>query len=334
MAGGVNEPENSSPPVDRPTIQVDELDFGILREMLLSGGKYYYRGDRVPAEKIATALKVNRKTAAARLKRMTEAGFWLPLTLGLNPSRVGIVRAKVFLENPQAREEEAIEALCHVEGVQGILASTEGFDVVVFAEDDASLAARIELARRIVKADRVVLDIHSTRDFPKLPPYPLTSLDARLLAALLTDARRSFRSIAPGLGVAPRTLERRFERLSKEGVANMLPGGDGHMDFTGMLLAASHFYLSGDAKARHATAAELTRILPNHVVRNLVADRLALLVLYASSPPELDEQLRQAGRVPGVERVVTRMVTWIGSSPQYPAWLASVLERRGLAGRR
>ncbi len=261
---------------------------------------------------------------------MTGAGFWLPLTLGLNPSRLGIVRAKVFLGNARARDQEAIDLLCQVEGLQGILASTEGFDVVMFAEDDASLAWRIELARRITKADRAVLDIHSTRDFPRLPQYPLTRLDARLLCALLTDARRSFRSVAPGLGVASRTLERRFGRLVKEGAVNVLPGGDGHADFAGMLLAASHFYLAGDAQSNRATAAELARLLPSHVVRNLVGDHLALLVWYASSSHELDERLRQAERANGVERVVTRMVTWIGASPQYPAWLARVLERRAL----
>lgn len=316
--------------MSRPVLQVDALDFQILREILLTGGRYYYRGDRVPGDEVARALGVSRKTVAARMKRMTEAGFWLPLTLGLNPSRGGLVRAKVFLERAQARDADGIDALCHVEGVQGILASLEGLDVVIFAEDETSLAARIELSRRIVRADRAVPDILSTRDFPRLPPYPLTGLDARLLAALLTDARQSFRSIAPRLGVTPRTLERRFERMSREGVVNMLPGGDGHADFAGMILAATQFELSGEADACRGAAAELARILPNHVVRNLVAERLAIFVLYAPSARELDEQLQTAGQVPGVERSVMRIVTWVGASPRYSAWLASVLERRAV----
>jgi hypothetical protein len=52
----------------------------------------------VPVYGVARDVKVNRKTVAARLEKMTDAGFWVPLTLGLKPVRVSLVRAKVLLE--------------------------------------------------------------------------------------------------------------------------------------------------------------------------------------------------------------------------------------------
>jgi len=142
-------------------------------------------------------------------------------------------------------------------GVTRILASLEGLDVLLFAEDEAPLASRIRLSGRVLGADRVVIDIHSIREFRQVEQFPLTGLDVRLLGALLTPGRQFFRSVAAQLGVAPRTLEQLFTRLSWEGVVSVLPGGDGHADFVGMVLAASQFELSGRTAVRRGDVAEL-----------------------------------------------------------------------------
>lgn len=313
--------------MSRAVINVDTLDFEILREVY-AGHASYYRSERVTLDSVARALGVNPKTVASRVRRMKEAGFGWPLTVGVDPASLGMVRGKVFLAGANARDEEMVETLRHIEGLQLLIESVEGLDVIIHAEDQHALDVRVELARRITGAKSVSWDFHSARDFPPHPPYDFARLDLLLLALLAQDARAPFSGLAKTLGVTARSVERRFEKLARDGVVTMLPGGDGHTRVAGMLVKNVTLGLREGRALRTETLRAILDLFRNHFVRNLIPTGRVYLLVYSDSPAELEEQLARAGAIPGVASVATRSITWIGANPRYPAWLASVLSRR------
>lgn len=312
----------------RPVVQLDTLDFEILREMFL-GSALHYRSERVSFDAVARKLGVHRKTVAARAKRLAEAGLGLPLTIAVDPASLGTVRGKAFLRGGRLRSDEMIESLRHIEGLQLIMTYSEGVDVIIHAEDDGALDTRAELARDLTHGADILWEMRSARDFPAAAArYQFSRLDLHLLAELVVDARAPFPAMARRLGVTARTLERRFERMAREGVVTVLPAGDGHSRFAGVTVTMVLLTLHVAAAERPKVLGEILHLLPNHFVRNLIPSGSAHLFVYSSSAAELDDQLVAARGIPGVASVTSRTVTWIGANPRYPAWLQSVLERR------
>jgi DNA-binding Lrp family transcriptional regulator len=307
-------------------LRVDELDMRILREVFTGEGDYL-RAERVSADAVARAVGVHRKTVAARLKKMTDARFYLPARLDIEPSLFGLVGGKFFLDvPPEMRSAATREAIFHIEGTNGILGYADGWDVMMYAEDERSLASRVELAKHIARASRATWNVHSARDYPPPPKVKLTRLDLRLVAALMRDARAPFPRLAKALGVTARTLERRFERLRDEGAVFMLPGGDG--DATGVVFAYVSVGVPREARARDRAVGELLKLLPNHILRNLATLGRAHVFLYGRSLADLEAQAQLARKVPGVDDVEFHVMTGAWTNDAYADWVARVLERR------
>jgi len=307
-----------------PRLVMDELDFRILREIFTGDGDYF-RTDRATAEDIARKLGLHRNTVGARIRRMTRANAYLPASLDIEAPALGLVGCKAFLDVPPDRRTPATrEALFHLESVVAILEYVEGWDLVVYAEDETSLRSKVELAKAITGATRAQWDIHTSRDYPPAAQVRIAKLDARLLAAMLRDARRGFGSLGKELGKPARTLQRRWERLRAQGLVYMLPAGN--VDVAGMStgLATIDF----DRARQRQVVAQLEKLFPNAWQRNVATTGRAHYFLFARTIPELQDPLLAARKVPGVSRTELRVGTGAAANPGYQDWLARVLERR------
>ena len=313
----------------RPKVKVDELDFRILRE-LFAGDTDSFRSDRATVDGIARRLRVHRNTVSARLRKLTAGQAFLPLTLEIDPGRLGMVGARVFLNVPvERRTPETREALFHLEGVFGVLAYHDGYDVVMYAEDDASLASKAGVAKGLTGATSMDWELRTDRDYPPDEPIRLSRLDARLIAALLRNARASFGNLSKELGATSRTLERRYSRLQEEKVITMLPGGSA--DIAGMVMA----YLSADVReetrARSRILQRIMDLLPNHYIRNVATRGKLHFFLYGPSLADLEAQAAEVRKISGVRSVTFRIFLGPYPNPRYRDWLARVLERRAAA---
>ena len=243
-------------------VRVDELDFRILREVL-AGDSDYFRSDRATIQQIARRVGVHPNTAATRLRRLTEGRVFLPLTLDIEPGRVGLVGCTFFLDvPPERRTQETREGLFLVEGLWAVFEFVEGWLVLIYAEDDTALAQRVEMARRWTAARSVVWDADTRLDTPPLAPAKLSRLDVRIIAALLRNGRMPFGQVARQLGLSPRTVEKRYARLAKEGIVYQLPGGS--PDLVGKVVGYVNVGLPPQPRLRTAMTKRVLEAFPQH----------------------------------------------------------------------
>ncbi len=308
--------------------RMDDLDFRILRE-LFAGDTDSFRADRASIDEIARRLGTHRNTVSARIKRLTERRIFLPMTVEIDPGRLGMVGARVFMEvPPQRRTAETREELFHLEGVFGVLAYHDGWDVVLYGEDEASLASKVEVARALTGARRISWELHTSRDYPQEEQVRISPLDARLIAALLRDARSSFGTMSKEVGVTARTLERRYERLRKEEVISMLPTGAAAVK--GMIMGYVNAEVPEEPEARNHTVRRMMELFPNHFVRNVATRGRVHLFIYGSSLADLEDQVSEARKIPGIGSLKFRIFVGPYPNPRYRDWLARVLERRAV----
>lgn len=305
---------------------MDELDFKILRE-LFAGDTDSFRPDRASVDDIARRLGTHWNTVSARIKRLTERRIFLLMTLEIDPGRLGMVGGRVFMEvPPQRRTAETRENLFHLEGVFGVLAYHDGWDVVLYAEDEASLQSKAQVARALTGAHTITWELHTSRDYPPEERTRISPLDAKLIASLLRDARASFGTIAKELGVTARTLERRYARLKNEEVISMLPTGAASVK--GMVMAYVGAEVPAEPVARSHMVQRMMELFPNHFVRNVATRGKVHFFLYGSSLADLEEQVAETRTIPRVGSLTFRIFVGPYPNPGYRGWLARVLERR------
>lgn len=306
-------------------VKVDEVDFRILRE-LFAGETDSFRSDRATVESISRQLRMHRNTISARLRKLADGKVFLPLTLEVDAGRLGLVGARIFLDvPPERRTPETREALFHLEGVFGILAYVDGFEVVMFAEDDATLESRAEVAKELTGAALIEWTLRTDRDYPADAPVRLTRLDSKLIASLLRDARASFGVLSKELRATPRTLERRYDRLKEEKVITMLPGSGANIE--GMVMAYLGVIVPDEPSPRSRILERAMSVLPNHYIRNVATRGKLHFFLYGSSLSDLEAQAAEVRTIPGVRRVTFRVFLGPYPNPKYRDWLARFLER-------
>lgn len=298
----------------------------ILRE-IVSGGREYFRGDRALLDDVAHRLGVHRNTVSERVTRMQTNGFFLPLTLEVDPSAVGLVAVIAALDIPLARRVESTRsALLAIDGVWGLLTYLDAWLLLVHAEDEATIDQRIAQACAASGGRLSEIEANSLRDYPDARPVALSALDVQIIAALMKDARAPFRSIAADLHVTARTVERRYARLEREGVVTLFPtGGAGA---SGMTIADLRIALPDDAATRAAAVAAIGKLLPDYWFHSLRPRGLVHFGVFAASASELDERAAAVRALPTVERVGLRVWTGQFQSPAYASWLLRHLEAR------
>ena len=115
-------------------MDLDETDRAILR-LLQSDA-------RTPFSEIAREIEMSSATVHDRVKRMEEAGVIRGYHADVDPKAVGFgISAIVGLRVEQGREDEALDRLADLEGVQELDLTTGEWDIVmrVYAENTDAL---------------------------------------------------------------------------------------------------------------------------------------------------------------------------------------------------
>lgn len=115
-------------------MDLDETDRAILR-LLQSDA-------RIPFSEIAREIEMSSATVHDRVKRMEEAGVIRGYHADIDPKAVGYgITAIVGLRVEQGREEEALDRLAELDGVQELDLTTGEWDIVmrVYAENTEAL---------------------------------------------------------------------------------------------------------------------------------------------------------------------------------------------------
>jgi len=305
----------------------DELDFDILRELMVGSGDYL-RSDRVSLEAMARAVGVHRSTVADRMAKWSRLGFLRDWTIDVDPGALGLVGAHVHFDCNAQPPERALQLAALVEGVAGVLAFDQGWVGVVLMADSPDALTRTEgLLARILGAGRSSRIVDTAVDFPESLPVRLSPIDAKLLTVLLRDSRQTPAAVAKNAHVTVRTVERRLGRLQKAGVYFVRPIFR-FARVPGVSFALLCFEYSKGA--RGVALRQILRIVTNQVGRQVEAPTRGQLVIHGSAR-ELDDAVRAVASVPGVRDVFLRILVGEVESPGFAAWLSERIDRQSNA---
>jgi DNA-binding Lrp family transcriptional regulator len=308
---------------------LDDLDFNILREVMVGGGPYL-RSDRVSLESVARAVGVHRSTVADRMAKWNRLGFLSEWTIDVDPAAFGLVGAHVHFDSKAQPRDRALHLAALVEGVGGVLAFDQGYVGVIFMADSPGALTRTEtLLARILEAERSSRMVDTAVDYPDTPPVRLSPVDAKLLDILLRDSRQTPAAVAKKAHVTVRTVERRLERLRKAGVYYVRPIFH-FARVPGVSFALLCFEYS--RAAREQALRRILRTVTNQVGRQIEAPTRGLLVLHGSMR-ELDDSASAVASIPGVHNVILRVLVAEVESPGFTPWLAERIERKSDAAR-
>jgi DNA-binding Lrp family transcriptional regulator len=308
---------------------LDDLDFDILREVMVGGGPYL-RSDRVSLESLARAVGVHRSTVADRIAKWNRLGFLSEWTIDVDPAALGLVGAHVHFDATAQPRERALHLAALVEGVAGVLAFDQGCVGVIFMADSPGALTRTEtLLARILEAGRSSRIVDTAVDYPDSPPVRLSPIDAKLLKILLRDSRQTPAAMAKEAYITVRTVERRLERLREAGVYYVRP------NFHFARVPGVSFGLLCFGYARAVRGKALRRILgtvTNQVGRQIEAPTRGMLIIHGSAA-ELDDSASAVASIPGVHDVILRVLVAEVESPGFAHWLAERIERKSEAAR-
>jgi DNA-binding Lrp family transcriptional regulator len=280
---------------------VDPLDLQLMRRI---GVAPFLVWPHPPASirpaALAKALGVSTDTVKRRLAAMAKAGVFHGTQVFPNPRHLGLRTASFHFRMGSARGRVPAEEVAAVPGVLGVFDMVGGDRCldVAFADD----ADRRDLCDRLAK--RLGVPASHFVDFPTpAPQMELTPMDWRILHALRRKPGTTTEAAARSLGLSPRTVKRRFDRMAAAGALDVIglfdPGA-----MTGHLLVDLLFHFrpgSGPQDAALVVNAFRNRWVAQWTPPDRELGHLAL-VLVAGSARELEDLRREGESLACVER--------------------------------
>ena len=201
---------------------MDRLDLRILRELIQGQATSPLDPNfRKSYRTIARVVGVDEHTVRNRVKRFHETGFIQDWRCVVNPRLGGAGAVAAWFDVPPGIPKgDLVEQLRLVPDVYLVVRFLGSLMSVVFlVRTEASARSRLELLRRMSKAERV----NAGRD-----PFPpcgdaLSEADRKILQSLSRHPRRPYAAISKDVGLSSRTVKRKLDRLSQQGVVFAFP---------------------------------------------------------------------------------------------------------------
>ncbi|MFP8958209.1 Lrp/AsnC family transcriptional regulator [Natrialbaceae archaeon A-CW3] len=148
-------------------MELDDTDRAILRQL--------QHNARTPFSEIARQIDMSSATVHDRVNRMEEAGVIEGYHTQVNPKAIGLgISALVGLRVEQGREQDTLERLTDIEGVQEVHLTTGEWDVMMRVYADDADALRELMFDRIAQMDgfsrsQTMVILGTTYDSQELP---------------------------------------------------------------------------------------------------------------------------------------------------------------------
>lgn len=148
-------------------MELDDTDRAILRQL--------QHNARTPFSEIARQIDMSSATVHDRVNRMEEAGVIEGYHTRVNPKAIGLgISALVGLRVEQGREQDTLERLTDIEGVQEVHLTTGEWDVMMRVYADDADALRELMFDRIAQMDgfsrsQTMVILGTTYDSQELP---------------------------------------------------------------------------------------------------------------------------------------------------------------------
>ncbi len=202
---------------------MDELDVKLLRSLILERAVSPSNPSVILSLRaIAGRLGADDMTVRYRYKRLLESGCMPRWSLLVNPAFFGYRVADLMVDvQSESGKPDTIRKLKLVHEITGLVNFYgKAIRLFVIYNGEESRARTIELISRIANAERITL---SRTPMPQCLTKNLTSTDVAIIRSLSNDARKPSVLVAKELGLAPKTVRKRVERLRKNNTVLPLP---------------------------------------------------------------------------------------------------------------
>lgn len=283
---------------------MDALDIGIIRTM---GFRPYEARARDPkglrAPHVARAVKASVNTVKDRIARLESAGVIAGYQLFPNLRHLGLAASAFYFRIGEEDDKDRVVA--NVERLGGLMEVHDFLGTGICADfafrDEGDLEAKLGVLSGMARDGRTVR--FYDRDMPKVD-RELIALDWQILIALRGNPKRPLHEVGKELGVATRTVKRRYDRMAKEGSFFVVPIVDPSKAH-GLFLFELLFYLSPGAGRK--TMSDILQAFNERAVYGYVPSSAELgnfdLVLVGSSLADVERLRQQGTMLPQVQRV-------------------------------
>ena len=194
---------------------------------------------------IGRKLGVDPDTVRLRVKKLHDSGLIAGWRTILNPSLLGGGEVAIWFDaDPLTPKDELVEKIKLVQGVR-FVSSFHGtlVSIILRYYDESSLPRDLELIRRIADVKSVTAAVIP---FPQCR-ISLSKTDWEVLRALRRNPWKSLVLVSRELGLSSRTIQRKLDRLVREGALFSFPALN-PMALKGSVLAALLVTYPGDQK--------------------------------------------------------------------------------------
>lgn len=237
-------------------------------------------------------------TVRNRFKNLQAMGCMSVWKLAINPTFFGYKMMEVMVDvQPQSGKEDMIRKLRLLQEIVAMV-NFYGSALKMFLlyNEDRSRFRTIELISRITNTEKLTI---STMGLPKSQTKSLRKSDLQIVSAFSDDARKSPTLVASELGLSPRTVKNRIEKLRREKTLFTLPDLR-FEDIPGFLGAyLSYSYVNSHAKGT-VDQNMLSHFDPNYLWGGFADHENGFIVLNTNTVADIQRFLTWAKKQPGV----------------------------------
>jgi DNA-binding Lrp family transcriptional regulator len=313
---------------------LDELDVRIFRAILTGNLSAPFSTHlKASLQEVARRLRADDTTVRNRFNRFQEQGFVSGWFLLPNPNLFGYDMTKVIVDTSPGPKEDMLNELKLVRGVVVILDfQGDSLGLVVLHDSEEALSRTIELISRITHAENITR-IHAR--FPAPDLSRLTDTDWAIVRNLEKDALKPYLQVAKELGVTPRTVKNRLQRLERQNALVIQPTLDLASIDRMVCLVLFYSYTSHEVKSE-VDQAMLSHFDSSYLWGTLTDPERAYLVLVAANQASVKQHLKWTKQLRGVagaraQIVVENINLWEKTTDLFgrPSLLLQSSTRRG-----
>ena len=262
---------------------MDETDLFICRALL--------ENSRASYSQLGKALDITPQAVHRRVQELTQSGVIKGTIARLSPSAMGKMWVFIYGQSTRPVMSEVAAGLKDLDNVV-ILMMASGNVVYVhaMAKDSTELAELVSSIQRIAGIQDPQVGIVPTP--PPAAPGAVSELDIRLIKALQTDSRKPISSLAAEVGVTPKTVRKRLNRLVKEGFVQFSILWS--PDTAGDTVVNLHLTVKGDIQ-KEKVAIETIKRLSSNAVRTLSFSNMPnqmIVTMWTNNMREMQEICR------------------------------------------
>jgi len=280
-----------------PPAHLDALDIAIFRELMQPDVALPLSSNPLRSlRSIAKRLEVDKDTIRKRIQRLQRERFLSSPFVFPNPVLLGFGVEQYWVDLAPGFKDDVIGGLLQHERVI-VISSLLGDALIFAALRGADESTGTE--------DRILGGIEGIREFRSAEiPFPrseinLTSQDWRIVQSFQGNPKQSLVSLSREVGLSPRTVKRRLERMTGNRALFVIPRFDPRA-LDGTLVDLTVFY---EADARKADIdSRILNSLRNQLFHADLGRTHSFFNLIVNNVAKAEETLRWVQSLPGVAR--------------------------------